>query len=125
MYISVYCFVSYIIVVITTQPMNDTVCLTQSTTASFTCVVDRGDEDITNTEWRILTGGRYRSVVGRPGHMVDPIRNGDIITDTLTITNVSVNNNNAQYRCQPDTDVISMPVILTVLGMYVCSYLHT
>ena len=116
---------SYNIVVITTQPVNATVCLTQSTTASFTCVVDRGGIDITNAGWSILTGGQYLSVVGRPGHMVNPIRNEDIITDTLTITNVSVNDNNAQYRCEPDTGVNSMSVILTVLGMYVCNYLCT
>ena len=45
------------VVVIITQPMNDTVCLTQSTTASFTCVVDRGTaSQITNAGWHILAG---------------------------------------------------------------------
>ena len=102
---------------IITQPLDDTVCLTQSTTASFTCVVDRGGVDIFNAGWNILIGSEYRPVVGRPGHMVNPSINNDIITDTLTVTNVSVNNNNAQYRCEPEaSNVTTMTVTLTVLG---------
>ena len=97
--------------------MDETVCFTQSTTASFTCVVDRGSTRITNAGWRILDGEHYTSVVGRSRHMVNPIRNGDVITDTLTITGVSINDNGAQYRCQPDIgNVTSITVTLTVLG---------
>ena len=104
------------VVVITTQPINNTVCLTQSTTASFTCVVDRGGVGITSAHWHILAGGEYIPVGGRPRHMANPTRNGDILTDTLTVTNVSVNDNGAQYRCEPFGDVISMPVTITTLG---------
>ena len=111
------------VVVIITQPMNDTVCLTQSTTASFTCVIDRGVVDIFSAGWSILTGGHYRSVVGRARHIVNSIRNGDIVADTLTITNVSVNDNNTQYRCEPLDSLTSITVTLTVLGMYVAIYI--
>ena len=97
--------------------MNDTVCLTQSTTASFTCVVDRGGVGITSAQWHILVGEYYLSIGGRPHHMSNPTRNGDIITDTLTITDVSMNDDGALYRCEPDISVISMLVTLTVLGM--------
>ena len=105
------------VVVITTQPGNDTVCFTQNRTASFTCVVDRGGVDISSGGWHILLdGGVYVSVVGRERHMVNPIRDEDIITDTLTITDVSVNDSGALYRCEPTRDVISMPATLIVLG---------
>ena len=106
--------------------MDETVCFTQSTTASFTCVVDRGSTRITNAGWRILDGEHYTSVVGRSRHMVNPIRNGDIITDTLTITDVSINDNGAQYRCQPDIgNVTSITVTLTVLGeTIICMHIY-
>ena len=41
---------------------------------------------------------------------------GDIITDTLTVTDVSVNDNGAQYRCEPLSNVISDVVTITLLG---------
>ena len=105
------------VVTITTQPTNDTVCLTQSTTATFTCVVDRRGIDITNADWRILVGGAFLSVDGRARHMDDPIvLTNDTITDILTVFNVSVNDNGAQYRCEPFGDVISDVATLTVLG---------
>ena len=107
--------------VITTQPMDVTVCLTQSTTASFTCVIDRGGVGITTARWEILDGGEFLSVVGRDHHMVDPNRNGDILTDTLTVTNVSVNDNGALYRCEPRDNVVSMNATITVVGE--CIYL--
>ena len=114
-----YCYVCVInVVVIIIQPKDDTVCLTQSATATFTCVVDRGGVGITSAGWNILDGGVYVHIGGRPRHMDSPTRNGDIITDTLTVTNVSVDDNGALYRCEPLSDVISMPVTITVLGTY-------
>ena len=114
-----YCYVHVInVVVIITQPTDDTVCLTQSATATFTCVVDRGDVGITNAGWHILDGGVYVDIGGRPRHIDSTSRNGDIITDRLTITNVSVNDNGALYRCEPLSDVTSIPVTITVLGTY-------
>ena len=130
---TIHCVVAYVIllciiivVVITTQPMNVTVCLTQSTTASFTCVVDGGGIPIASAGWEIRVGERsYIPVVGINRHMVDLMKNGDIITDTLTVTSVSVNDNDAQYRCEPISNVNSDVVILTVLGMCVYVIMHT
>ena len=107
--------------------MNDTVCLTQSRTASFTCVVDRsGIGGIISAGWQMLDDGVYQSVFQRPRHISNPMRNGDIITDTLTVTNVSVDDNGALYRCQPYDNVTSMNVTITVLGelivCLICSY---
>ena len=106
-----------------TQPMNVTVCLSQNTTANFTCEVDVGSRSITSAGWQILDEDVYISIIGRPRHMLDPrsiVTNiGTIIvTETLTVTDVSVSDNGAKYRCEPFPDVISDVVTLTVLGMY-------
>ena len=108
------------VVVFTTQPMDVTVCLTQSTTATFTCVVDRGGIAIFTAGWHTLESGRYVLVPdnGKPRHMVNRSVdvNEDTITDILIVTDVSVNDNGTLYRCQPLNDEISMPVTITVLG---------
>ena len=108
---------------ITTQPMNVTVCLSQSTTANFTCVVDGGSIPITSAGWQILDGTIYIPVVGRDRHMLDPrtsvINMDTIVTETLTVTDISLSDNGAKYRCEPVRDVISDVVTLTVIGMYV------
>ena len=128
MYIFYSCIIN--VVVITTQPTNVTVCLTQSTTATFTCVVDRGGIAIFTAGWRILESGAYVSLPdnGKPHHMINRSLdvNEDTVTDILVITDVSVDDNGALYRCQPFNDEISMPVTITVLGevaIYLsCSY---
>ena len=110
------------IVTITTQSMNVTVCLSQNTTANFTCEINRGSISITSAGWQILDGGIYIAVVGRDRHMLDArlivTNTRNIITETLTITDVSVSDNGAKYRCRPFDDVISDVVTLTVIGMY-------
>ena len=115
------------VVNIITQPMNVTVCLTQSTTATFTCVVeDRGGLlGIAAAGWHIRVGGVYVRIpqTGRDRHMTNAIFDGDIITDTLTVTNVSVDDNGAQYQCQPVDGVTSMSAIIKVLGMYITIHL--
>ena len=112
--------------------MNVTVCLSQSTTANFTCVVDGGSTGITSVGWQILTGGFYAAVVGRDRHMLDPrtsINNtGTIVTETLTVTDVSLSDNGAKYRCEPVLDVISDVVTLTVIGInffIICTHTYT
>ena len=104
------------VVTITTCPTNVTVCLTESTTATFTCVADRGSTSITNGGWNILSRGTFISVTGRDRHVDDPSVTGNTVTDTLTITNVSVNDNGALYRCEPFGNVFSNIATLTVLG---------
>ena len=104
--------------------MNVTVCLSQSTTANFTCVVDAGMTGITSAGWRILVEGFYVTVVGRARHMLDPRTSltnfGTILTETLTVTDVSVSDNGAKYRCRPVDNVISDVVTLIVIYRYVC-----
>ena len=60
--------------------------------------------------------GEYIGILGRPRHTGSPTMDGNILTDALTVTDVSVNDNGAQYRCEPTRDVISMPVTITTLG---------
>ena len=103
--------------------MNVTVCLTQTTTASFTCVVDRRGIGVFTAGWHILERGSFVSVISRPRHTTDDSENGGIVTDTLTVTNVSVNDNGALYRCQPFGAVTSMNVTITVLGeVIICQF---
>lgn len=85
-------------------------------------VIDAGSTPITSVGWQILTGGIYVLVIGRPRHMLDPrtspINTQSIVTETLTVTNVSLSDNGAKYRCRPVDDAISDVVTLTVIGMY-------
>ena len=103
--------------------MNVTVCLSQSTTANFTCVVTEGGTGVTTTGWQVLVGDFYINIGVRDRHLLDPrlavMNIGTIVIETLTIINVSVNDNGAKYRCEPVRDVISDVVTLTVLGTYV------
>ena len=118
------------VVVITTQPMNVTVCLTQSRTATFTCAVDRSGYGIHIAGWCKLEWGMCVRIPKnlRPRHMTSSFINGDILTDTLTVTNVSMDDNKALYRCEPVASVTSysMTVSITVLGEVViclsCAY---
>ena len=104
------------VVTITTHPTNVTVCLTESRTATFTCVVDRGGIGIANAGWHILDGEIFVSTLGRDRHMSAHSVTGNTVTDTLTVSNVSVNDNGALYRCEPTRDVISNNATLTVIG---------
>ena len=117
------------VVNIATQPMNVTICLTQNPTATFTCVVDKGGTSITNAGWHILDGDLFIPipVTGRDRYMTNAIRNGDMITDTLTVTDVSVNDSGALYRCEPTRVVSSIIVTITVVGEVIiclsCAYI--
>ena len=109
-------------IVITTQPVNSTVCVGES--ASFTCVVDRnGGVPITATGWQIFDIA-FISVIGRYRHMTSATINGDIITDVLTVSDVMLSDDGAQYRCRPTDDETSNIVFLNVIGkdMYVRIY---
>ena len=119
-------YIINVVVDITTEPMNATVCLTQSTIANFTCVVNAVGITVSSTGWQMRVGEElYISVNGIDRHTTDfrASMNGDTITDTLTVHNVSVDDDGAQYRCQPIIGGVSSDVVtLTVLGMCICNY---
>ena len=86
----------------------------------FTCIINRGNNgSINSIRWYIsVGGGDFELVDGRPQHMVgNSITSMSIITGGLTVTNVTVNDNGTQYRCQPNnSNLISNVATLTVLG---------
>ena len=111
----------------TTQPVDVTVCLTQgqNQAASFTCALDREGVMIFTTGWHLFDTDRYVAVNQRPRHMIthslDTVE--DIVTSTLTVTNVSMDDNGAIYQCQPSgANMFSMNVTLTVLGEIIIVY---
>jgi len=94
-----------------------TLCLTQSVSAIFNCVVDTIGIPITDVTWFILDGGVSSPTNGRPYHSVETLPSGgNIRNSTLRISTVSMNDNGAQYRCQVAVGVVSDYAFLTVLG---------
>jgi len=96
--------------------MNMTLCLTLQGTANFECVVDTMGAPVTDVTWFILDGGLLLSTNGRPRHSGDTFSVGNITTGRLRVTNVTMNDNGAQYQCSPAVGVFSKPAFLTVLG---------
>jgi len=121
-----------ITVVITSHPMNMTLCLTQGNTAIFTCVADPMGLSITNVRWFILDSGIFLSTGGRPGHSDETFSNSSsVVTSVLRVFNVTMNDNGAEYQCSPVHDVDSNSAFLTVLGKIIINssintykYLH-
>jgi len=98
--------------------MNITLCVPQSDTAIFTCVVDPMGSFLTEVPWVIRNdNGALVSTGGRSRHSdsVDALPNGNI-TGRLRVINVTMNDNGAEYRCLPAVGVVSDPAFLTVLG---------
>ena len=56
--------------------------------------------------------------------MIDSTETGiTLVTGTLEVTDVSINDNGTRYRCQPNnSNLISNVATLTVLGM--CMYMY-
>jgi len=96
--------------------MNITLCVPQSDTAIFTCVVDPMGSSSTGVTWVIRDdNGALVTIVNRPHHNVETLSNGNI-TGILRVTNVTMNDNGAEYLCSPVFGVASDPAFLTVLG---------
>ena len=94
----------------------------------FSCVINRGSNvNVNSIGWYIsVGGGEFESVEGRPRHIIDSVIAGNIIiTGTLVVIDVSVNDDGTRYRCQPNnSNLISNVVTLSVLGTYVCMYVY-
>jgi len=102
-------------VTITTDPMNMTLCLTQRNIAEFTCVVNTMGSPIFHISW-IIWDGCFFPTSGRPHHSDLSDRSGNITNSTLRVINVTMNDNGAEYRCEPESLVVSNSAFLTVLG---------
>ena len=115
----------YIVATFTSPPMNVTVCTTVKTTAVFICIVETSSSSITGVTWNIMTDDLgLTSVVGRDRHMSNSNKSGNIINGTLTITGVSVSDNDAQYQCQVTNDIRSDITTLTVLGQIIIHVIY-
>ena len=109
---------------ITTQPRDFTACT--GGVAVFTCVVERNGAIITSDDvrWRRLRSGRSRfNTISRSGAIFNVITtiSGDILTSTLTISDVR-NRHNGLYHCVlPVSDVMSRNASLKVRTGKLCS----
>jgi len=72
---------------------------------------------VTDVTWFILVNGTLISTNGRPRHSDETLPSGgNMVTSTLRISTVSMNDNGAQYQCSPTAGVVSDPAFITVLG---------
>jgi len=64
-----------------------------------------------------MDDGVFVSTDGIPSHSDDILlENNNIVTGRLRVTNVTMNNNGAEYQCSPARGVDSNSAFLTVLG---------
>jgi len=104
--------------------MNQSVCV--GGTVNFTCVVIFTSGTLNDAAW--ITN--YNFARGLPGYTETDDRDGRAVpanvTNVLTITNVSISGNGADYVCvQIFNIVMSNAVFLTVFGkLQNCSYIH-
>jgi len=107
-------------VAITTQPSNVTVC--SGGVAVFTCVLSGPSitaEEVTTAGWHIkgIQSGYFLLVSRRSRHTVNTTVIDGMLFDTLTITNVSHEDEGSQYRCVTTHEVISNVVSITITGI--------
>ena len=84
----------------------------------FTCEVDKNGTSITTTGWQIFRQN-YGFVPVSENLIRNVVENGDSLTETLMITNVTYNNSGNMYRCRITDDIVSDIVYLIVAGMYI------
>ena len=69
-----------------------------------------------------FTNNGINTVGGKPGHLITDDSDGRSapanVTNVLTVTNVNISNNGADYFCFQSLDSISDKVYLTVLGEF-------
>ena len=102
---------------ITTQPSNVTVCTGGD--AVFTCILTGPSittGDITTAGWQRKGSNFFLSVSGRHRHIINPTITNDTLTDTLTVTNVSHEDDGVPYRCMVTNRLTSSDVWITVIG---------
>jgi len=88
--------------------------------AVFTCEVDKKGTSITTTGWQIFQQN-YGFVPVSANSIRNVVENGDLLTETLMIPNVTYNNSGNMYRCRITNDTVSDTAYLIVAGMYICT----
>ena len=85
----------------------------------FTCVLTGTSiikEDITAAGWQIKRSSFFLSVSGRHRHIISTTVNNDTLIGTLTVTNVSREDDGVPYRCMVTNRLTSNNVSITVIG---------
>ena len=121
-------------VVIIRSPVNQSVCAGE--TVNFTCVVMFTSVSPDPASW--FTNNGISDASRKSGHSLTDDINGRSapanVTNVLTVTNPSINNNGGDYTCAQGVIEESDTVFLTVFGeltvhlcvyVTVCTYVHT
>jgi len=108
------------------QPGNVTGCL--GGCATFTCIVNRPNREITSTRWQIYNEVEgFVSVEGNRGRyfLNETISNdGSTLTEHLTITNVQYSDGENLYRCHPVQSLNASNVVSITVAGNVLLYVH-
>ena len=100
--------------IVTQHPANKTYC--EGSNAVLSCVIfDNSTNKAADTTSWYTNGGTPATV---PHAMVNNSRVDDVVTSLLTIENVSLNGNGAEYICIPALRIESYVGVLSVAGMY-------
>ena len=106
------------------HPANATFC--EGTDATLNCTIfDNSTTGVAdNTIWFNVTNKASIQLVD------NNIRDGDIVTSTLPIMDISVYINNTEYLCQPRLGTASSVAVITVIGenhthTHACTHTHT
>jgi len=68
----------------------------------FTCTVDTMNRTIAGINWFLLDDGVFVPMNGIPDHTDDILSViGNMVTGRLRVTNVTMNDNGAEYQCSP------------------------
>ena len=98
------------------SPVNQSTCV--GGTVHFTCVVMYISGPLGPASW--LTNNGNIDAIAQPGHTRSDDSNGRSapanVTTVLTVTNVSISDNGADYFCAQGFNVRSDTVFLTVFG---------
>ena len=113
--------------VIIRSPVNQSTCA--GGTVNFTCVVMLTNGPLGPASW--FTNNGNIEAITQPGHTRSDDINGRSapanVTTVLTVTNVSISDNGADYVCGQglSTTARSDTVFLTVFGkLFVCRYVY-
>ena len=111
--------------VIIRSPVNQSACVGES--VNFTCVVMFTSSTPSATSW--FTENGNVDAIALPDHTRIDDSNGRSapanVTTVLTVTNVSISDNGADYICVQGFNVRSDTVFLTVFGEFHKTYVRT
>ena len=116
---NIFC-ISYIVILIR-SPVNQSACAGE--TVNFTCVVMFTSGSPGPASWVTNNGGN--DALTQPGHTRTYDSNGRSapanVTTVLTVTNVGISDNGADYICGQGLNAISDTAFLTVFGKLHCT----